>query len=271
MHEVLQKAIKMVNFIKSKPLNERLFKKLCSEMVADYQQLLLHTEIRWLSRGRVLARLYELRSEVQTFFENHDGDKHFLPFITDAAWTARLAYLSDFYGKVNALNLSLQGREIYLIHATSKIEAFARKLTFWKSLVMSGNPECFESLNDFVSSCNYSIDLVKHDIIDHLTAVECGFASYFKTGIDTEKSSWIINPFSINSTSALPVSLHEELIDLSADISLKTEFQNSSLPQFWIKRATEYPALSLSATKILLPFASTYLCEGELIFHVFDK
>lgn len=57
----------VVNFIKSRALNSRLFSKLCSEMGSDYIQLLLHTEVRWLSRGKMLSRLFELHSEVHLF------------------------------------------------------------------------------------------------------------------------------------------------------------------------------------------------------------
>ena len=49
--------ILVVNYIKTKPLQSWLFAK-----------LLIHTELRWLSRGKFLTRLLELRSEI-TFFE----------------------------------------------------------------------------------------------------------------------------------------------------------------------------------------------------------
>ncbi|XP_008182924.1 protein FAM200A-like [Acyrthosiphon pisum] len=61
-NEVLQTVVKMVNFIKSKPLKSRLFNYLCSTMDSEQTQLLFHTEVRWLFRERVLQRFCELRS-----------------------------------------------------------------------------------------------------------------------------------------------------------------------------------------------------------------
>ena len=60
LKKVLNKVVKMVNYIKSRPLKSRLFAKLCKEMGANYANLLLHTEVRWLSRGKALSRVYEL-------------------------------------------------------------------------------------------------------------------------------------------------------------------------------------------------------------------
>ena len=41
--EVLDQAVKMVNYIKSRPFKSRLFSILCTEMGDDHQSLLLHT------------------------------------------------------------------------------------------------------------------------------------------------------------------------------------------------------------------------------------
>jgi hypothetical protein len=57
----------MVNYIKITLLQSRLLSALCSAMEAADTQLLLHTEVRWLSRGRVLSGLCELREELTTF------------------------------------------------------------------------------------------------------------------------------------------------------------------------------------------------------------
>ena len=43
---VLDEAVRTVNFIKSRPLQSRLFAILCAEMESDHRQLILHTEVR---------------------------------------------------------------------------------------------------------------------------------------------------------------------------------------------------------------------------------
>ena len=68
--DVLQTSVKIVNFIKSRPLQSRLFATLCHEMGSDHEALLFHTEVRWLSHGKVLTRLFELREEVRIFLSD---------------------------------------------------------------------------------------------------------------------------------------------------------------------------------------------------------
>jgi hypothetical protein len=70
LHSVLQEAVKVVNFAKTRQLNTCLFAVLCEEMQADHKSLLLHSEVRWLSRGKVLKRLAELKEEVCRFLQD---------------------------------------------------------------------------------------------------------------------------------------------------------------------------------------------------------
>ena len=67
LNEVLSVCIKLVNFIKSRPLNNRIFSELCID--EEHKTLLLHTEVRWLLRGRVLGRLFELQNPVREFLK----------------------------------------------------------------------------------------------------------------------------------------------------------------------------------------------------------
>ncbi|CAH2010917.1 unnamed protein product [Acanthoscelides obtectus] len=61
LRQTLNSAIRIVNYIKSSALNSRLSTLLCKDLDSDHKVLLFHTEVRWLSKGNMLARLYELK------------------------------------------------------------------------------------------------------------------------------------------------------------------------------------------------------------------
>uniref|UniRef100_A0A5S6QAD2 DUF4371 domain-containing protein n=1 Tax=Trichuris muris TaxID=70415 RepID=A0A5S6QAD2_TRIMR len=54
----------------------QLFRKLCEETDAEYNRLLLHTEVRWLSKGACLTRFSCRFDAVLNFFANHDNTLH---------------------------------------------------------------------------------------------------------------------------------------------------------------------------------------------------
>ena len=67
LNNVFQVAIKIINHIKVHALNSHLFVKLCKEMDTEHTRLLLYTEVRWLSKGRSLARVFEFHEPLQRF------------------------------------------------------------------------------------------------------------------------------------------------------------------------------------------------------------
>lgn len=60
-------VVRTINTIKSKPKVIHLYKLLCRDMGAANGHLLLHAEVRWLSRGNALRRTYDLRKELVAF------------------------------------------------------------------------------------------------------------------------------------------------------------------------------------------------------------
>lgn len=65
-------AIQLVNSVKNSALNTRVFKKLCADLDAEYETLLYHTETRWLSKGNMLTRVFELREELKVFLKKYE-------------------------------------------------------------------------------------------------------------------------------------------------------------------------------------------------------
>lgn len=252
---VLEQCVKMVNYIKSRPLKSRLFSNLCQAMEAKYESLLLHTEVRWLSRGKVLSRVLELKDEMKMFFEQNKN-YDFVHLLEDKIWCAKLAYLSDIFVIFNNINSSMQGPKENILNSTDKLVGFQKQITLWKNKAQEGYLEKFESVpKDF----NKTIHKI---VIDHLTTLEERIIHYFPN-LDIKKFDWVRNPFVITNTSVFELTLNEEeeLISLSNNRDLILKYSEESINSFWINIRCDYPMIAKKALKILLQFSTSYLCE----------
>ncbi len=223
---VLNQYVKIINLIKSRPLNSRFFGVLCQEMGSGHEQLLLHTEVRWLSRGRVLQRLYVLREEVKWFLTEIKSDlaKH----LDDTMWLASLSYLVDIFDRLNGLNLSLQGRETHILLLADKVHAFTQKLDLWHDRISRGNCDMFPSLADFITDAGTSHDFSSlfQSASEHLSAMRKQFATYFKE--DYRSFAWVRGPF-VCTANELSIDMQEQLIELKSDSRLKELFSSCPL------------------------------------------
>ena len=70
LKSVLLDVVAMVNFVKSSPLNTstQILRLICQQLNIEVETLLLHTELRWLSNGKVIARVATLKTEMKKFF-----------------------------------------------------------------------------------------------------------------------------------------------------------------------------------------------------------
>lgn len=260
LKQVLDVTVNMVNFIKQRPLKSRMFARLCENMQKDHVTLLLHTEARWLSRGKVLTRVFELRQELLLFFKDNNKAS-FCECLESTNWQMKLAYLADIYQHLNTLNSSMQGPKENILTSTDKLLAFKNKLTVWKKHLSRGNVEMFPLLLQVQTQTDYQ--KVIPLITSHLRSLAEKLDKYFPS-LSSDMYDWVRNPFielSSNSQNLLSLQEEEEISELQCDRTLKMKFNEVSLDVFWISVRLEYPVVSAKALVILLQFSTSYLCE----------
>ena len=145
---VFDDVVRIVNFIKSKDLNSRIFKQFCNEMGQSYKVLLYHTEVRWLSRGRVVSRVVELREPIKCFLIEKKSD--LAAKFSDTKWLSRLCYLADIFGEFNKGNLALQGKNTTVLDMRESVSAFISKLKLWSRRISRGVTAQFSTLDQFL-------------------------------------------------------------------------------------------------------------------------
>jgi hypothetical protein len=67
LESVMNIVVWTVNFIRRSALNHRQFQQFLLESEAECGEMLCHTEIRWLSRRKLLKRFFELCHEIEIF------------------------------------------------------------------------------------------------------------------------------------------------------------------------------------------------------------
>ncbi|XP_076804529.1 general transcription factor II-I repeat domain-containing protein 2B-like [Clavelina lepadiformis] len=118
------------------------YRQLCHENEEKFELLLLHTEVRWLLKGKCLQRFYDLDDSVIDFFKFKLLDEK----------------------KLNEVNIKLQGTKMCLIKAKGIIMAFISKLDFYKNCLLREDLNQFPSLkavkkNQIDDSCLSDTDL----------------------------------------------------------------------------------------------------------------
>lgn len=181
-------------------------------------------------------------------------------YLHDEEFLTRLSYLSDIFSRLNELNLGLQGLSTTIFNVRDKIEAMIKKLNLWLNCMENNNTEVFPTLHDFLCANELRLtDNMKQEITAHLRELAAQLRRYFPESDSSD--SWIRHPFT-DVPASLSASEQESLIDITTDGSLKMEFNQKSLSDFWIGLCTEHPVLAKRAVKTLMPFATTYMCES---------
>ncbi|XP_070599912.1 protein FAM200C-like [Erythrolamprus reginae] len=261
LQEVMKRVISSVNFVKASNLNSRLFSQLCSALEAPNNALLFHTEVRWLSRGKVLKRVFELRDELKAFF-NQKGRPQFEALFSDNSELQKIAYLVDVFDILNELNLSLQGPNTTCLDLSEKIQSFQMKLQLWQKKLAENKIYMLPTLSAFFEEHDIEPDERITMIISvkqHLHTLAGEISSYFPN-LPEVPFALARSPFTVN-VEDVPETAQEEFIELINSDAARTDFATMPVTKFWVKCLASYPVLSEIVLRLLLPFPTTYLCE----------
>ncbi|CAI5691491.1 unnamed protein product [Oreochromis niloticus] len=257
MEHVMTAVTRVVNFIRAKGLNHRQFKSFLEECGSEYGDVPYHTEVRWLSRGKVLNRCFELREEIFQFLESKGQDTAEL---REQEFLCELAFMCDITSHLDALNLQLQGRGRIITDMYAAVRAFKTKLCLWQNQMLQGNLghfPCCQAMNMQISTAVFPCAQFAEKLCVLSTEFTWRFADF-----DAQKCRFelLSNPFAVDVAKA-PTNLQMELIELQCSDTLKSKYDAVGASQFPHFIPDTMPGLRTHAAQMLSMFGSTYLCE----------
>ena len=251
---VMQEVVAVVNFVKASAVNSRLFEKMCVDFGSEFQHLLFYSSVRWLSRGKVLRRVVELRTELQIFL-NEKNHRHAIRF-HEKPWMLKVCYLNDVFASVNELNTSMQGRDQNIITLSEKLSAIKEKLLLWKGKLERGRTAAFPSLNEYLQEWEDdeigALDAIKPILVNHLENLIIEFNRYIPDR-DLASQHWIRNSFQakVDDLSEDVHGLQEEFIELHHDEFHRQLYAKASMGEFWTAVKKEKPIIGAEVMNVL--------------------
>ena len=120
-----------MNYVRNSALKHRIFKELCNEMGSEFEVLLYYYNVWWLSRGKVLSRVFSLRVESAVFLREHQHCH--ADCFENSEFILVLAYMADIFGALNHLNQQMLGGGVNIIEAEEHLKAIQKKkIKLWK-------------------------------------------------------------------------------------------------------------------------------------------
>ncbi|KAL7402366.1 hypothetical protein ABVT39_013901 [Epinephelus coioides] len=238
MKEIMNVATKIACSIWARSLQRRLFRAHLEKAECDHSELLLHTDVRWLSQGKFLQRFRELLPEIKEFFREE-----------------------------------LQGKDKTVINMISSVNAFKRKMQHLSSKLHRHDLANFQNLAAELETQEQScaqLDSARYikQIDNCLSEFDRRFQDFallepvatfmcypFQEDAEVVSlASKVATLFHLNSSG-----VEDEILTLQVDIQLKARAHG----QFWnLLTEDKYPNIRKCATFLTALFGSTYLCES---------
>lgn len=245
MKGVMDIVFGAVNLIRSRALNHRHFVSLLEMIGSEHSEILYHTEVWWLSRGKVLKRFFDLRHEIDTFLKSKNKA---VAELSDSSWLCSLTFLTEYLSR---LNEKLQEKDKLITTMYDNIQAFQSKLQLWERQMRLLKFDHFPKLQSLGHASQESCDTFS----DLLRDLQQEFQERFQdvSNLSREYKRFTL-PFSVRVDDVAP--------ELQANTVLKQKFEDIGVPKFYkFLDEANFPSLCQQAVRIIAMFGSTYLCE----------
>jgi len=275
MKEIMDIAMKIVCSIRARSLQRRLFRTHLEEAEAEHTHLLLHTDVRWLSRRRFLERFRELLPEIKEFLKEFKDTEY--AQLEDEQWLLDLAFLTVLTGLLNELNLELQGKEKNIVNMISSVNAFKHKLQLLSTKLHRHDLHYFKHMSsELVLQRKTTAQFNTARYIKQVQSLSSEFDKHFIDFASVEPiATYMCFPFAtymdvediaskIGSLFQLDITAVEnEMLSLQNDIEMKSRASTEREKIRKLLLEDKYPNIKICAFYIVLPcFGSTYLCES---------
>lgn len=262
LEHVMKVVTKTVNFIRSHGLKHRQFIEFLNEIESEHKDVLYHNQVRWLSRGKVLKRFFDLRREIQIFMiEKNKPVEEF----ENEEWMWDLAFLTDISAHLNELNLKLQKQSKTIFELISDVKSFEIKLQLFKNQILKQNFLHFKTCQEI--KLNYlTADVPTNHFMNMLKQLSVEFENRFQDFKSHMISFRLVeNPFQ-SDENEVQESIQLELIDLKTNNHMKDLYKeitkkNTNLIHFYKTLPDDFPKIKELSMRIFTLFGSTYICE----------
>ena len=105
--DIFNKVLEIVHFFRFSSTHHRQFRELLiNDDETDIVDVPFYCQVRWLSRGNILSKIFKLKQQIVSFYEKQK--KHC--YLSDFNFIRNAAFLCNLMSKQNKLNIFLQGK-----------------------------------------------------------------------------------------------------------------------------------------------------------------